>query len=364
MKDAEKRAALVCALGLGIDERGRHAAGFVNVDPQGHVKFARVLGKWGDASNRFLRAAASGETTLLHARYATLNNAGRVDCAHPFAIQRPDLDGKVRTVLWGCHNGVSYDAEDSAYAHGRGKAFTVDSREIFELLADEKRDAINALNGWGVLAWIRGDDRQRIRICMLDSHADMYVVKTECGGIVFGSTKEIVTFALELAKMTQACSYRLAPGKTYYAEGGEFYVTREPEMTFSSRWGGWGDTADYAGYADYLRGSTITRTRYDRETGEARKETLGWDWDRGEYVTTDVDDATRAAWDRAAHDVDRYLEDADVVADTEEEKSAEELIAEFETESDAWDQKDWWRHVNDNDFDRAALLRAIAKDKR
>src|SRR5579859_143434 len=114
------RERLIWTLGMGIDERGGHAAGFVSVRETKVVQ-GRREGFWISAPDKFIERAAIGQTVLMHARYATCGKGGRHE-AHPFEIVRNG-----RPVLWGAHNGVIWDAEESAMFHNR--PYDVDSRE-------------------------------------------------------------------------------------------------------------------------------------------------------------------------------------------------------------------------------------------
>src|SRR4051812_41108202 len=136
IKNVETRTALVWTLGMGIDERGGHAAGFVSLGEQ--LRCHKKLGYWLSAKNRFVEAAASGPICMLHARYATCGKQ-TIEEAHPFAIQR---DGRTR--LYGAHNGVVYNAWESAKSHGR--KIQVDSQEIFECIADGNIKALQKLD--------------------------------------------------------------------------------------------------------------------------------------------------------------------------------------------------------------------------
>lgn len=338
VSDPVTRAALTLALGWGIDERGGHAIGYVSVHPGGpnggNIRYGRKLGEWRHAKRRFLASASGGEVaTLLHARFATLPNKGEVNCAHPFAIKRDN-----ETRLWGVHNGVSPDAYFSAKMHKR--PFDVDSREVFELLADEQRSEISSLDGWGVLGWVRGDERQRIRLCMVSECGELHVTRTTSGAIVFGSTRRIVDDALDVARLERAAHYALTAGTTYYAEGGAFYETKEPRLMFreASRWGSWKGWGDARG----LLGSASTGT------GD------------GGYRYTDFEVGKDGVYSEDRYRLDEWESSPDIeVAD-----DIEDSTADIQVEDDDWDDDDWWRHLNDNEFDRAAFLNALEADDR
>lgn len=183
----DKRQALIRALGEGIDARGGHGVGFVAVDA-GSLRYNRKPGKWATAKRKFVRMAA-GYLCMMHSRMAT-HGAITLQNAHPFAIRR---DGQ--PVLWGAHNGIIYDAEESAKKHERD--FTVDSRELFNLLADQEYDAIKELSGYGVITWIDAKDPYSVRLVKMTEHGAIHVVKLKGGGVVWASTEWILDRAIK-----------------------------------------------------------------------------------------------------------------------------------------------------------------------
>jgi hypothetical protein len=221
---AELRYDLVEALGSGIDKRGGHAAGAVAVTDEGPPRLMRKLGSWDGARGRFIRAAGAGHSVMMHARYATHGDRGKVENAHPFAIKRKDDGGKEHTVLYGCHNGILYNADESAKAAGR--AFSVDSLEFFELLADKSYETIKALRGYGVVTWIRPEDR-KFRLLRLSSSSDLVVYRLQSGGIVWGSTKSIVDDALGYCGLEKAVELDVGKvGQVYLLSGEEATETK------------------------------------------------------------------------------------------------------------------------------------------
>lgn len=193
VKNSKARLHLAYALGVGIDRRGGHAAGYVNVYDN-FVRFNRKLGEWTDARLRFIRSAAQGDISMMHARYATCGKR-TVEEAHPFAIKR-----KGQMVLWGAHNGMIPNAWGSAKKNNR--EISVDSQEIFELLADEDYDGLNALEGYGVITWIEYNDINSVKFARLSSNSDFHIVALKEGGYVWGSTSTIVESAVKHAGLT------------------------------------------------------------------------------------------------------------------------------------------------------------------
>ncbi len=276
------RIPLAYHLGIGADDRGGHAAGYVSasLQPGSPIHYGRTLGRWGDTSRAFMAAACAGDLTILHARYATMGRKDVASNAHPFAIKR---DG--RTVLWGAHNGMIEGTHATARAHGR--EHTVDSRELFELLADGKLDALRALQGYGVLTWIERvpapGAARCVRMVRLTDDAELVVARTECGAIVWASTWEILAPALQAAGMVADVTFTIDTGKVYEAHAdGRFTYSHHPNLTLRPR--------DYGG-ARYR--SAIDYTR------DWRAEGLG---DLGEFDALADDCPVCQAWDTYAFD--------------------------------------------------------------
>lgn len=229
IKESDMRAFLVWALGAEIDVRGGDAIGYVSLAARG-LQYGRRPGEWSHAKRRFIHAAAQGETAMLHARMATCGwNPRDVNEAHPFAIRRHD-----RTI-YGAHNGVIYNARESAARYGR--PYTVDSKELFELLADRRYDEISSLQGYGVITWIDSSDLAGgVRMARLTGSGEIYVASLAKGGIVWGSTEGIVQSAIDMTDWTIAGTYTIDPGTVYLLRGdGVFRWTDHPEVTVSAK---------------------------------------------------------------------------------------------------------------------------------
>lgn len=193
IKDFNRRLMLAWSLGGGIDKRGGHSIGFASIGADPGIRYARRKGSWDSASKRFLVSAAQGHTTMMHARFATCGDRHSVLQAHPFAVKR---NGK--TVLYGAHNGILWGTQESAKLNGR--EHDVDSRELFELLADDDFKGINSLQGYGVITWIE-PGKNYINICKLTDNADIKVISTYDNEWVWGSTWSIIAQALNVAEM-------------------------------------------------------------------------------------------------------------------------------------------------------------------
>lgn len=223
-----KRLPLAFALGLGTDTRGGHAAGYVASSSRG-VAYARKEGQWSGASAGFVIGASSGDVTIIHARYATCGVGGEAE-AHPFRVARNG-----RTVLWGAHNGIVHGTVATALA--RGRAHDVDSREIFELLADGELAAIATLQGYGTLAWLDARTRDRVYLVRMTEDAALEIASTACGALVWGSTRAIVERACSASSMAVESWYETPVGRVLEARAnGVLYYSAHANVTVSERW--------------------------------------------------------------------------------------------------------------------------------
>lgn len=216
VKHPKTRYKLVSALGEGIDARGGHAAGYVNYTGE-KVNVGRKLGYWSDAQRSFIERASRAKLSMMHARYATCGK-GEITEAHPFAIKR-----RGRIVLWGAHNGMIYNAKQSAKKNNR--KIVVDSEEIFHLIADEDWEGIKKLEGYGVITWIYASDPTSIYLLRLSRSGQIYVVETNKGNIVYGSTRAIVDDAIEHAGLEFAYVYDVNVGTVYRMNQNTFWET-------------------------------------------------------------------------------------------------------------------------------------------
>lgn len=224
----ETREWLVYCLGIGVDTRGRHAHGFAARLASGREIVSRRLGPWEKSSDRMIARAASGASCIMHARYATMGARDEVTNAHPFTVKR-----RGSVVLRGAHNGMLTGTYASAADNDRDH--TVDSRELFELLADGDLEAIRSLNGYGVLTYYRASEPD-IRLTRISADSDIYVASIVGGGIIYGSTKAIVHDALEATGLIERCEYRIDPGIEYrLSPDGIVYETHNREILVGAR---------------------------------------------------------------------------------------------------------------------------------
>lgn len=187
------RPSLCIALSVGIDSRGGHAAGFLAMRKDGPLILGRNTGSWIGQSLDFYKHIIRGHAVMMHARYATTGSHTKSN-AHPFKIER---NGKA--VLHGAHNGMILDADDSAKENRRD--FSVDSRELFELLADNNKKRIKSLMGYGTIVWVTAKSPTRINFCRLTDDADLVYTHPREGGLVYASTAGILRYALKAAGM-------------------------------------------------------------------------------------------------------------------------------------------------------------------
>lgn len=250
VRNANIRYKLLYHLGLGIDERGGHAAGFV-VNRNGELHEGRKLGYWATAKERFLRRASMGDLLMMHARWMTCGSGG-IRESHPFRIERGGVP-----VLYGAHNGVIYDAPFSARMNNR--EYDVDSRELFELLADQEIGQIQDLTGYGVITWIETSTPNSVYVARLSRSSEFYITETKCGGFVWGSTPKIVRDALKRTKLQEKQPFILDEiGRVYEINSTGVYKTG----------------ADGICFAEGIGHSSSQRSFYDtwREYEEAQEE--------------------------------------------------------------------------------------------
>lgn len=227
--DPNKRLILSASFGSAIVSRGYGGAGFVGLDGRGGVSHQRTTTHWRNVEEPFIQATAANESCMMHSR----GPMSRVDTdVHPFPITR---NGQV--VLWGAHNGMFDDAWKSAKDNGRD--ITVDSQELFELLADGRVDDLSRMRGWGVITWVTSDDLNTIKLCRMNVSSELVAANLEEGGVVYASTKSILDFGVKTAELTVREMIPMEIGRTYLMSNGNI-VLGEGGVTLSESWGGWG----------------------------------------------------------------------------------------------------------------------------
>ncbi len=256
LNDAETRFRLVLALGAGIDNRGGHAAGYVSLAGN-QIRFAKRAGEWSTARYRFILSASRADICLMHARFATCGDKDAVLQAHPFAIKR---DGKVK--LWGAHNGMIFDAWESAAWHDREDRIDVDSQELFELIADEEYDTLRHLEGYGVATWINAGENH-VNLVRLSEYSEICVVRVKGGGIVWGSTWGIVSDACEEAKLDVESEFDLD-------EVGRVYQIFPGQVLMSANTG--------VKVADSFKFTSMSKSKFSEDDADFMKEMEALDW--------------------------------------------------------------------------------------
>jgi hypothetical protein len=216
-----KRQILTMALGVGIDRRGGHAAGYLAMRQDGSLDRGRTNKTWSTSDAGWMRTVWQSQLVAMHARWATCGRKIEQH-AHPFKVQR-----QRKTVLWGMHNGVISNASHSAHRHKRN--YTVDSLELFELLADNQLEKIARLNGYGAVAYVLGEDMKHIRLCRMSESADMCIARgKDSSSTIYGSTPSIVVNAAEHSGIEIEDPWELETGKVYVVDSrGKLSVTEE-----------------------------------------------------------------------------------------------------------------------------------------
>ena len=229
IRDPKVRRDLVDALGAGIDPRGGHASGYVNVDRDNDTYVhAKRVGSWTFSKNKFRRRASHGDMAILHSRWATCGNKNAQDQAHPYAIRR---NGEVKLI--GAQNGQIWNAEESAKFHNR--PYDVDSRELFELMADGNVEGIQDLDGYGVINWFVPGTNY-ISLVRLSSHSEICVCSLKQGGIAWASTWDILRDALEYAELEADYEYNISEvGRVYHIRDSGVYRTPTTGISFDAK---------------------------------------------------------------------------------------------------------------------------------
>ncbi len=229
INDPVSRLAFVSSLGVGIDSRGGDASGYVSVNrSNGAIYHAKRVGTWMHAKRKFTKRASLGDMSIMHARWATCGDKKMQDQAHPFEIKR---EGK--TKLFGAHNGCIWNAEESASINERD--FSVDSKELFELMADGDIDGIQDLDGYGVITWFV-PGANHINMVRLSGHSEIVVVSLKSGGIAWASTWAILQDALEFAHLEADYEFAVPDiGRIYQFRDGGVYKTQVEGIQFEAR---------------------------------------------------------------------------------------------------------------------------------
>ena len=162
---------------LSIEERGRHATGYLSLMENGKVQLQKETGP----ASRFIRTRGAicddARTVLLHTRYATTGGRGPLN-AHPQA------SGRVAAV----HNGTVYNADEIFDAFDLPRNATVDSEVIPALIDyagwDQAEAAMELLDGSAALAMIHTEHPKEVILARVKGYP-----------LVYGVTRDVVVWA-------------------------------------------------------------------------------------------------------------------------------------------------------------------------
>jgi len=231
VKNLNTRVKLIKGFGPSIDRRGYAAAGFVTSNEAGEITFQRKVLGWTRADEEFILAAASGDMCMMHSRGPWTS----VDTdAHPFPVSR---DGKI--VLWGAHNGELDQAWESARHHNRD--ITVDSMELFELIADAQYNQLNTMYGWGVAEWVEASSPRQVKLACISDYADLVAVSLVGGGAAWASTMDILKIGLTNAGLSIKEHYPILgnTGRVFVANEEGIFPTEDTRVYTKNQMAFW-----------------------------------------------------------------------------------------------------------------------------
>ncbi len=111
----------------------------------------------------------------------------------------------------------------------------MDSRELFELLADGHVDQIQELDGYGVITWVEAGS-QNVKLAKLSEGAEIVVAEMTTGGLVWASTWEIIYKAITAAGLRAERVFNLDEvGRVYRLGLDGCFVTHETGIKLSER---------------------------------------------------------------------------------------------------------------------------------
>lgn len=202
---------LVTAGLLSIQKRGTHATGLAIIQDNG----ASALLKKAVPADVFVKSEpyrgfwkaqpASGMVALGHTRWATHDNSGVDDAAHPFIL------GKVT----GAHNGMIYNWRDieKDYA-AKGERWINDSQAPFGLLNAIKSPstALDKLDGYWALTWVKG---KSLFMCRTSEAPLACAYLRDKQMLVWNSETRLLVQALREQGIDDAELWELSPGTIY-----------------------------------------------------------------------------------------------------------------------------------------------------
>jgi len=228
IQNSEARFKLISSLGRGIDTRGQAMAGFISSNKENDFFFSRKKGSWSSANDDFIMAAAHGSLCMMHSRAPGYTSP--ITDAHPFPIVR---NGE--TVLWGSHNGSLDNAWKSAEKHSR--KITVDSMELFELIADKEYDTLHKSSGWGVVEWIEASNKNEVKLSRLTQHSELVAVSIKGRGTVWASTWAILKQGLAATELEIEDQYSVNDiGRVYIVNEDGLFPTDNTNVHLANRY--------------------------------------------------------------------------------------------------------------------------------
>jgi len=128
---------------------------------------------------------------------------------------------------------------------------TVDSRELFELLADGDMKGLQGLTGYGAITWmVPGSDE--VALTKLSASGSLVVASVKSGGVVWASTKDILESALSKAELSVETYYDIeAVGNVFMISAEGVFTTKTTGVKVGDSWKnktyayGWGDSDSY-----------------------------------------------------------------------------------------------------------------------
>jgi hypothetical protein len=215
---------LAFELAVRILPRGRHAHGWVTIDGSGDVTIGRRSGPWEAESVMAMRGT---KDAFMHSRHATCGDPGDWREAHPFSVGG----------IIGVHNGMVFDWDQSQYR--------VDSEHALARLASGEG---SLGDGYGAFAWTEPGSGYAC-ILRASDEGEMVACSLRGGGMVYGSTHEIVEGAVQAARQAVAKWYRIDVGVVYEIACGMIYATsRKARFMQRTRQTKWEDAYEFSSF--------------------------------------------------------------------------------------------------------------------
>lgn len=203
--------ALADALTRGLVVRGRDATGAAWTERGANGKAAVYYAKEAIPAPLFARHIRDlmpqyPRIAIIHTRYATKGDPENPANNHPILI--PDK-------VIGIHNGHIANDDALFRDHGWDRIAEVDSEAIFHLVGDAEQPekVLHRLRGNAAVAWLGVNDPHALHLARVNG-SPLWVAYTHGGSTVFASTADILTKALDTAKVKVKVMYEVAE-RTY-----------------------------------------------------------------------------------------------------------------------------------------------------